>query len=66
MPLSEKRKASNRRWDEKNLARMSLAVPVDLHNSMKEHIKKTKETMNGFVKRAIAEAIEREESTSGG
>lgn len=59
MPLSEKRKASNERWDKKNLVRMSLAVPVSLHEKMSEYIKETGETMNGFIKRAISEAIER-------
>lgn len=60
MPLSEKKKASNAKWDKKNLLRMSLAVPVDLHLSMKEHTQKTGETMNGFIKRAIAETIEKD------
>ncbi len=58
MPLSEPRKAANARWDAKNLKRMSLAVPCQLHDRMQEHVKKTGETMNGFIKRAILETLE--------
>ena len=53
MPVSDKKKASNARWDAKNLKRMSLAVPVSLHDRMVGHIDETGETMNGFIKRSI-------------
>ena len=59
--LSEKKKASNAKWDAENLKRMSLAVPCSLHDRMKEHTEKTGETMNGFVKRAIMETLEKDE-----
>ena len=62
MPLTDKKKASNAKWDAANLKRMSLAVPVDLHDRMKEHIKSTGETVNGFIKRAIDETIIRDKS----
>lgn len=58
MPLSEKKKASNARWDAENLKRMSLAVPCQLYDRMKEHVEKTVETTNGFIKRAISETID--------
>ncbi|MBQ2013312.1 MAG: hypothetical protein II206_11065 [Bacteroidaceae bacterium] len=61
MALSEKKKASNERWDRENLKRMSLAVPVDLHERMQAHIKQSGESMNGFIKRAIAAALEESE-----
>lgn len=62
MPLTEKKKASNAKWDAANLKRMSLAVPVDLHDRMREHVKETGETVNGFIKRAIDETIIRDKS----
>ena len=62
MPLSEKKKASNAKWDAKNLKRLSLAVPCELYDRMQTHTQKTKETMNGFIKRAIEETIEKESS----
>lgn len=57
MPITEKKKASNAKWDSENLKRISVAMPVDLHERMIEHIEETGETKNGFVKRAISETI---------
>lgn len=57
MPLSEKKKASNAKWDSVNLKRLSLALPVDDFSQMQEHVKQTGETQNGFIKRAIKETI---------
>lgn len=57
MPLSEKKKASNAKWDSANLKRLSLALPVADYERMQEHIKKTGETQNGFIKRAIQETV---------
>ena len=61
VPLSEKKKASNAKWDAENLKRMSLAVPCSLHIKMQEHINQTGESMNGFIKRAIDETISNDE-----
>lgn len=60
MALSEKKKASNAKWDAANLKRMSLAVPVDLHERLTAHTQETGESVNGFIKRAIEETISRE------
>ena len=60
MPLTEKKKASNAKWDSVNLKRMSLAVPVDLHERMTDHVRVTGESVNGFIKRAIDETITRD------
>lgn len=62
MPLTEKKKASNAKWDSENLKRISVAMPVDLHTRMVKHIKETGETTNGFVKRAIDETIVNDDS----
>lgn len=61
MPLSEKKKASNLKWDSANLKRMSLAVPVDQHKHLIEHTEITGETVNSFLKRAINETIIRDD-----
>lgn len=60
MALSEKKKASNAKWDSENLKRMSLAVPVEMNERMQAHIKQTGETMNGFIKRSITQTLDRE------
>lgn len=64
MPLSETRKAANARWDAKNLKRMSLAVSCQLYDRMQEHIRKTGETMNSFIKRSITETIDNDNKES--
>lgn len=60
MPLSEKKKASNAKWDAGNLKRLSLAVRTPLYELMVQHIARTGESMNGFINRAITETIEKE------
>lgn len=62
MALTEKKRASNAKWDMKNLKRMSLAVPVEQFERMQSRIAQTGETMNGFIKRAITETLDREEN----
>lgn len=60
MPLTENKKASNAKWDAANLKRMSLAVPVELHERLTDHVGVTGESVNGFLKRAIDETITRD------
>ena len=62
MVLSEKKKASNTKWDAANIKRSSIALPVELHERMEAHTKKTGETKNGFIKRAIDETITRDDN----
>lgn len=57
---TEKKKESNRRWDEKNLDRISIAVPKGNREKIKAHAAAQGETVNGFIKRAIDEAMERD------
>ncbi len=58
MPLTDKKKASNAKWDAANLKRTSLALKIDLYDRMQKHIAKTGETVNGFLTRAIDVTIE--------
>lgn len=55
MPISEKKRESNRKWDAANLKRLSLAVPVERYEKMKQKITETGETINGFLNRIIDE-----------
>ena len=57
---TEKKKESNRRWDEKNLDRISIAVPKGNREKIKANAAARGETVNGFIKRAIDEAMERD------
>ena len=60
MALSEKKKASNAAWDNKNLKRMSLALRIDLFDKMKAYIESTGESANGFISNAISEKLDKE------
>ena len=60
MALTEKKKASNARWDAENLKRMSLALPVALFARLQEAVSRTGGSMNGFIREAIQEKIDRE------
>lgn len=59
-PLSDKKKASNAKWDAAHLKRMSLAIPLDLYEKLQDYVSVTKETVNGFIKRAISETVDQE------
>lgn len=57
MPITEKKKASNKKWDDANLKRLSVAVPLDMYQRMQEYIDNSKESMNSFIKRGIELAL---------
>ena len=59
MPLSEKKKASNAKWDAQNLKRMSLAIPIALYERIAIHIAETGETVNGFRRSAIVDRLDK-------
>ena len=47
----------------KNLKRVPLELPLKDYERIKEHTETTKETVNGFIKRAINETIERDNNS---
>lgn len=57
MPITEKKKASNKKWDDANLKRLSVAVPLYMYQRMQEYIDNSKESMNSFIKRGIELAL---------
>ena len=52
----------NRKWDTANLDRVSVAMPKGKKDIIKAHAEARSESVNGFINRAIDEAIERDES----
>ena len=68
---TEARKEGNRKWDAANLDRLSLALPKGSREAIKAHAAALGESVNGFIGRAISEAMERDsggtspESTAG-
>ena len=59
---TEARKEGNRKWDTANLDRVSVAMPKGKKDIIKAHAEARSESVNGFINRAIDEAIERDES----
>ena len=60
MPLSESRKAANAKWDAGHLKRLSLAMPVEEWERLQEATKKTGDSQNAFIRKAIKEKIQRQ------
>lgn len=60
MPISEKRKASMYNYAKKNLKRVPLDMQQDYYNDvLLPAVKESGETVNGFIKSAISEKIDR-------
>lgn len=60
MALSESRKKSMYKYARENLKRVPLDLPKDLYEEVKAHAQSHSESVNGFIKRAIAETMERD------
>ncbi len=60
MALSEKRKESMYKYAKENLKRIPLDVPKPEYEAIKTHAARRDESVNGFVKRAISETMERD------
>ena len=57
---TEAQKQSAKKWDAVNLDRLSLALPKGSRETIKAHAATLGESVNGFIGRAIAEAMERD------
>ena len=57
---TDAKKEGNRRWDAANLDRVSVAMPKGKKEIIKNHAEARGESVNGFINRAIDEAIDRD------
>lgn len=57
---TEAKKEGNKRWDAKNLDRISIALPKGSKEEIKSHAERQGESVNGFISRAIKETMDRE------
>lgn len=53
-------------YAKENLKRIPLDVPKTFYTEIKAHTESRKETVNGFIKRAISETMERDKSAPAG
>lgn len=58
---TEARKNGNRQWDKANLDRVSVALPKGKKTEIKAHAEARGESVNGFINRAIDEALQRDQ-----
>ena len=61
MPASEAQKRANKKWDDEKVDALRIRVKKGMREVIAQHAEKTGESINAFVNRAIAEAIERDE-----
>lgn len=60
MTYSENKKAYNQNYAKEKLKRIPLDVPKEKYDEIKAHSDKMHESVNGFIKRAIDETMERD------
>ena len=57
---TEARKEGNKRWDEKNLDRVSIAMPKGKKNEIKDAAALAGQSMNAYIIAAIDEKMSRD------
>lgn len=63
MPYDEKTYQASKKYKEKNIKRIPLDVQKEKYDEIKAHAESHQETVNGFIKRAIDETMERDNKT---
>lgn len=62
MPYNDKQKNYSLEYAKTKLKRVPLDLPLDKYDQIKDHAQKHEESINGFIKRAINETMERDNS----
>ena len=65
MAASQKKKTYDKEYAKSHLKRIPLDVQLEKYEEIKAHAESMNETVNGFIKRAIEEAIQREKQQLG-
>lgn len=60
MALTEARKKANEKYNAKAYDQIKIVVKKGRRDELKAHAEKQGESLNGFIKRAIDETIERD------
>ena len=64
MSLSEKKKASNRRYLKEKLDHISFRVPKGQREVIQAHAERMGESMNAFITRAVEQAMLKDNQSS--
>lgn len=62
MAITDKRKESMYKYAKENLKRVPLDMQKSTYEEIKAHAEARSESVNGFIKRAISEAMERDKA----
>ena len=65
MPVSNAQKKATQKWESKAYDKVTYRLPKGMKNEIDKHIANSNESANGFVRRAIDEALERDKCTGG-
>lgn len=65
MPTSKAQKQASIKYAKEKLKRIPLDVPKAQYEIIKAHADAQKESVNGFIKRAISETMERDQAATG-
>lgn len=57
--------ASKNKWQSKNCDRINFVIPKGTKETIKNHVMNTGESVNGFILRAVRQAMEQDEQTPG-
>lgn len=60
MPYNKKQMEYANNYKREHLKRIALEVQKETYEQIKDHSQKTGESVNGFIKRAITETMERD------
>ena len=63
MPQNEKNKQYIARYKAEKIKRVPLDMQITAYNALLAHVTERGETVNGYIKRAIAETMERDKAT---
>lgn len=66
MPASKAQQRAQNKWISKAYDRINLTVPKGHKEMIQAHAAGQGESVNGFIGRAIEEAMERDKATNGG
>ena len=65
MPVNEKKKQYDLEYAKTHLKRVPLDLRIEKYDEIKAHAEGKSESVNGFIKRAIDETIERDTAEKG-
>ena len=64
-PISEARRRANEKYNAKAYEEIKVRVPKGKKEIVQAHAEARKESVNGFINRAISEAMERDQAAQG-